>query len=83
MENTKFGNRIMAKYTEIADIIREHGKISFGRLTVLCHIAPSTLHGYWKAMRDLFPDLKYEGGVFMSTKEKHHRMPDAKLVPPR
>lgn len=83
MNTRKFENRIQAKFTEIADIIRKHGKISFGRLTVEAHLAPSTLHQYWKAMRDIFDDLKYEGGVFMSTREKHHRLPDGKLVPPQ
>ncbi|RLC82942.1 MAG: hypothetical protein DRJ03_18300, partial [Chloroflexi bacterium] len=65
----------MAKLNEVAEIIREHGKISFGDLCTKAHLAPSTLYQYWRAMRDKFHDLHYEGGIFYVVTEKHHRMP--------
>lgn len=71
----------MAKYNEVADVIRKHGKISFGELSVTCHLAPSTVHEYWRAMKTLFKDLEYSGGYFYVKTEKHHRMPDGKKVP--
>ncbi|RLC85630.1 MAG: hypothetical protein DRJ03_11170 [Chloroflexi bacterium] len=64
MKTKKFENRIMAKLNEIAEIIRREGKISFGKLCVKAHIAPPTLYNYWRAMRDLFNDIDYEGGIF-------------------
>jgi len=81
MQSRKHENRIMAKYTEVADIIRKHGSIKFGELSVEAHLAPSTLHEYWRAMRDIFDDLSYSGGVFYAEEEVHHRMPNGKLVP--
>lgn len=81
MNTRKHENRIMAKYTEVANIIRKHGSIKFGLLSVEAHLAPSTLHEYWRAMRDIFEDLEYSGGVFYAHPERHHRMPDGKLVP--
>ena len=64
MQSRKHENRIMAKYTEVANIIRKHGRISFGELSVAAHLAPSTIHEYWRAMRTLFKDLEYSGGYF-------------------
>lgn len=71
----------MAKMTEIADIIRNAKRISFGRVCVQAHIAPSTLYQWWRAVETEFRDIAYERGVFFVKEEKHHRMPDGKLVP--
>jgi len=81
MTSRKYENTIMAKMTEIADIIRKAKKIPFGRVCVQAHIAPSTLYQWWRAVETEFLDITYERGVFMVKEEKHHRMPDSKLVP--
>lgn len=52
-----------------------------GKLSIEIHKAPSTVYEYWRFMRDLFPDLDYEAGVFFVKEEKHHRLPDGKSVP--
>jgi len=80
MTSRKYENTIMAKMTEIADIIRKAKKIPFGRVCVQAHIAPSTLYQWWRAVETEFQDITYERGVFMVKEEKHHRMPDGKLV---
>lgn len=74
-------NTVMVKFTEIAEIIRSAKSISFGHLCARAHIAPSTLYGYWRSMKTLFEDLRFERGVFYVIYEKHHRMPDGAEVP--
>jgi len=81
MKTRKYENRIQAKFNEVAEIIRKHGKIKFGDLCAEAHLAPSTLYQYWRAMRDRYKDLHYEAGVFFVVRERHHRLPNGKLVP--
>jgi len=80
MTNSMFSNEIMAKYNRLAEIIRKHKRVGFGKLSVEAHMAPSTIHMYWKFMRELFPDLEYSHGEFFVKEERHHRMPNGKLV---
>jgi len=80
MTSRKYENRVMAKMTEIAEIIRKEKRVPFGRVCVLAHIAPSTLYQWWRAVETEFVDIVYEGGVFIVREERHHRMPDGKEV---
>lgn len=73
-------NKVMAKLTEIVETIRKHKRIRYGKLLVEMHLAPSTLYGYVRAIKDLFPDVRYEHGEFYVVEERHRRMPDAKEV---
>lgn len=57
-------NNIMAKANELAAIIRKHKHISFGKLCVEGHIAPSTLYNYKRILTDAFKDIVYEKGEF-------------------
>lgn len=79
METRKTQNRIMATINELAKFIRKNTPVKFGELAVEMHIAPSTLYGYIKILLDKTDDITYERGVFRV--ERHHRMPDGKLVP--
>jgi len=69
----------MASVNELATYIRKKAPVKFGKVCVDMHLAPSTLYGYTKILLDMCQDIRYENGVF--TVEKHHRMPDGKLVP--
>lgn len=79
METRKTRNRIMATVNELADFIRKNAPIKFGVVCAKKHIAPSTLYNYTRILLDMCSDIRYEGGTFYV--EKHHRMPDGKLVP--
>jgi len=79
MESRKTQNRIAATINELADYIRKHAPVKFGELAMAKKIAPSTLYGYTGILLDTHKDIIYEHRTF--TVEKHHRMPDGKLVP--
>jgi len=69
----------MATINELAAFIRKNAPVKFGVVCTKKHIAPSTLYGYVKIMLDVCDDIHYDNGLF--TVEKHHRLPDGKLVP--
>jgi len=79
METNKINNNVAALVNELAAYIRKNGPVKFGELCVKMHIAPSTMYGYIRLLKDMCMDITYSHGVFDC--ERHHRMPDGKLVP--
>jgi len=79
MDSIRTQNRVMSTINELADFIRKNAPVRFGKVAVTKHIAPSTLYGYIKILLDLHDDITYQRGTFFV--EKHHRMPNGKLVP--
>jgi len=79
METNKLNNNVAAMLNELAVYIRKNTPVKFGELCVKMHIAPSTMYGYIRLLKDMCTDISYSRGVFYA--EMHHRMPDGKEVP--
>jgi len=60
----KWSNYIMSKTQKLVDIIRTHGKISFGELCSEGRIAPSTLYAYKKVILAKFQDIEFDRDNF-------------------
>ena len=57
-------SNVVARLNKIAEIIREKKAVPFGELCVQIGIAPSTMYGYIRVMKNLFLDIKFEDGLF-------------------
>lgn len=57
-------NRIRAKVSELANIVRERKAITFEQLCILGKTAPSTLYAYKKILLESCQDIEYGDGEF-------------------
>lgn len=57
---------VRIRLNQMAKIIREKKAVSFGELCLIMDMAPSTLYNYARMLRNVFLDIKFEGGVFES-----------------
>ena len=57
-------SNVVARLNKIAEIIREKKAVPFGEPCVQIGIAPSTMYGYIRVMKNLFLDIKFQDGLF-------------------
>jgi len=60
----------MARLNKMAEIIRERRIVAFGEFCANLQIAPSTMYGYIRALKNMYVDIAYEKGFFMSTADR-------------
>jgi len=60
----KWSNKVMAKVSKLADIIRAEKEITWSRLMVKSGLGSSTLYAYKKALLELHEDIEFTGEVF-------------------
>lgn len=79
METNKINNNVAALLNELTSFIRKNSPVKFGEACVKMHIAPSTMYGYIRLLKDMCTDISYSRGVFYV--EKHLAEPETKEVP--
>ena len=52
---------------KMVKIIREKKAVPFGELCLAMNMAPATMYGYIKLMKNVFLDIRFENGIFVCT----------------
>jgi len=69
METNKLNNNVAALLNELATYIRQNAPVKFGELCVKMHVAPSTMYGYIRLLKDMCSDISYSRGIFYVERE--------------